>query len=156
MNPNRFFQPITVKLVLLLISALTHAALAQGVFGIRPTPDRQQVGLGVGLEPELAASAGYSYRVSRQLNPLQFKLGAGVLVPAYLMHHGSVRLNGLLALDWQPDVQPTERSWAGRLALLPYYAHNRNDAGTLSGLGLEVRLLPLRRSNRWTGGLDLG
>ncbi|GAB3907702.1 hypothetical protein GCM10028803_41920 [Larkinella knui] len=130
--------------------------MAQGVFGLRLTTNQHQAGVGGGLEPELTTSAGYSCRVSRQSGPFQIRLGAGFLLPPYLVGQGSVRLNGLVALDWHPTAQTTKRSWGGRLALLPYYARNRNDAGALDGLGLEIRLLPLRRGNRWTTGIDLG
>ncbi|MBO0933237.1 hypothetical protein [Fibrella aquatilis] len=156
MNRNHFYRCFPGGLALLLLPLLAYRTTAQGAFGVRSSTDRNQAGIGIGIEPELTTSAGYNYRVSRLPNPLQFRVGAGLLLPPYLAGQGSVRLNGLVALDWQPAPQPTGRGWCGRLALLPYYAHNRNDASTLDGLGLDVRLLPLRRSNRWAGGLDLG
>ena len=156
MNRNRFLQQIFGGLPLLLIGLSTHPTAAQGVFGIRSQPDRQQAGAGVGLEPELTASIGYSYRTSRLTHPLQLRVGAGLTLPPYQISQGSIRLNGLVALDWQPTRQTSRAGWSGRLTVLPYYARNRNDAGILDGLGWEVRLLPLRRSDRWTGGFDLG
>ena len=143
-------------LILLLAGLLTGTAFGQGPFGIGVTANRHQVGVGVGLEPELITLLGYSYGLGSATNGPQVRLGAGVILPPYLIHTGSGRISGLLALDW-PSLRPGLASrWGGRMALLPYYARDRNEAGTLDALGLEIRLMPLHRSDHWTNGLDLG
>ncbi|MBO0938626.1 hypothetical protein J2I47_18890 [Fibrella sp. HMF5335] len=129
---------------------------AQGAFSIGSVTTRHQLGVSAGLEPELTTSVGYAYQVIETTNSLQIRLGAVLTVPPYRVSTGSGRLSGLVALDWHPTGPQSASRWGGRLALMPYYARNCNEAGTLDGLGLELRLLPLHRGKHRTGGLDLG
>jgi hypothetical protein len=143
-------------LLLFVVLAPTLNVFAQGSFGVGTTPSHHQFGVGAGLEPELVMSLGYAYRFGELTTGLQVQIGAGVAVPPYRLGNGSGRISGLVAIDWQPSTQHSASRWGGRLALLPYYARNQNEAGTMDGLGLELRLMPLHRGNRWTNGVDLG
>lgn len=143
MQVNRFI----LSIVLLLIVLTAQAQIPLNLF----SPDRsQQLGVNLSLEPELTTSLVYLHQLARLSPSLRVRGGVGLKVPPYKLADFSGQVSLVAALDWQKAIP-----WRGTLIARPYYARNQNIAGTLTGIGFEIRGQLLHQGKHWTNGTEL-
>ncbi len=137
-----------------LLSALLLAALGAGAQAPLP-PDadasRHRVTLAVALEPALVFALDYTYAPPLPDPRFGLQVGGGFKAPVTIFSNGAWRAHLIGAGSWR-----AADGWGGALTSLWYLAHNRNRAGDLLGLGVEVRAAPGRFGPRWAAALDLG
>jgi hypothetical protein len=131
--------------LLILIGELQMAPLAiSQVMDSPSTINDHSVSMTIALEPELTTILSYQYHVDRQNI-------VGVSVKKALLISGSHRLNLTYGRVINVSSEHQVLLWA-----LPYMAYNKNRAGTMTGLGMELRGSWIKTSGRWSRGLDLG
>jgi len=110
---------------------------------------RQAVTVGVAIEPALVLTLGYSRRAGRGgRGPA---VGGGLTLPTTAFSHGAWRADLLVTHD-----RPGRGAWRTPVAAAGYLVRNRNTAGTMLGVGAEVRAAPGRYGRRGGIGVDLG
>jgi hypothetical protein len=107
--------------------------------------------LRMGLEPHLVVSLGYVHRLGRDDAASGAGLGMGLKIPPYRLDHGAGRLSIIAAGHWLPHGR-----WGGAATGEAFLARGRNRAGTVHGLGLEVRAAPGYYGPTWRATADVG
>lgn len=115
---------------------------------------RRAVTVGVAVEPELVFALGYQQRIGGNRAPTTaggVRLGAGLMLPTTALTHGAWRADLRIATD-----QLGRGAWRVPVVAAGYLAQNRNTAGSMFGVGAELRAAPGRYGGRGGLGLDLG
>jgi hypothetical protein len=117
-----------------------------------PLPDAERVVMVSGsLEPHLVLSVGFLNRIAQRDRGAGIGLGAGVRFPPHLVRSASGRIHLMGTGGWSG-----EGPWEGSVTSYVYLSRNRNRAGTMHGIGVEVRAQPGHRGERWSAAADLG
>lgn len=146
------FRP-TAVFALTLVTVSVHAGHAEGQAVDTASPPTPPYGLfvQVGFEPQLAVALGYIRRLVGEDPASGIGVGAGLKVPPYRLGRGSGRVNLIAAGHWMP-----EGRWGGVATSQAYLARGTNRAGTIHGIGLELRAAPGYYGTHWNAAADLG
>jgi hypothetical protein len=106
---------------------------------------------GASFEPEPVVSTAYLQPLPIAREHASLAAGAGAKLPPLSIARGDFRVQLLVAGGYQ-----SAGGWGGACQALPYLARAGNDAGTLYGLGFELRCQPSYSRGGWVAGLDLG
>lgn len=131
--------------------ALVASRVANGQLVPTPTTDGPSLIAGTGFEPEPVVSATYLRPLPAGARRASLAAGAGAKLPLPSIARGDFRVQLLATVGYQ-----SAGGWGGACQALPYLARAVNDAGTLYGLGLELRCQPSFYRRTWLLGLDLG
>ena len=138
--------------LLLLALVLLSAGQAQCQSPVLPmTPGNHQVVVGLALEPELLVRLGYATRVGAVAAAEGMWMGGEVVLPPYLVRRGAGRVNLSATGLWR-----SASRWGTTLSAQLYAARARNRAGTLNGMGVEVRAAPGVYGARGSLAADVG
>jgi hypothetical protein len=143
---------IALRLVLLLVPFVwtpTGHGQSPEADPMRPSPYGYLVQ--VSLEPQLVVSIAYARRLTPEGSRSSAGLGAGIRFPPYTVADGSVRANLTAVGEWMPH-----RAWGTTVTSHAFLARGRNRAGTVHGLGLELRAAPGYHADAWSAAADLG
>jgi len=117
-----------------------------------PFPDAERVVVvSASLEPHLVLSMGFLNRIAPRDRGGGLGIGAGIRFPPHLVLSGSGRIHLLGTGGWSG-----EGPWEGSVTSYLFLSRNRNRAGTMHGVGVEVRAQPGYRGERWSAAADLG
>lgn len=110
-----------------------------------------QIFLKIGLEPEMVTTIGFTHLLGNTENKLAFGIGASLKLAPLILSNGARRFNIITVADWHMD-----KKWATRITNELYLAQNHNVAGTMNGLGFELRSTTVHYGRKWNNGFDLG
>lgn len=111
----------------------------------------QRLDVGIGLEPELTTTVGYTRRLVDG-PPFELDVGGGLKVaPAILLGAQAVRAQAIATVVWRSPM-----GLGAEITALPYFLHTAGRASTADGVGLELRAAPGYLARRWSLTLDLG
>ncbi len=117
-----------------------------------PADHRQpQLNVSLALEPEVVLVANYTWGVTTEELPVNFRLGGGTKIPTTLFSNRAWRVHLTGSADW---VHKNKLGVAANSFV--YLVHNRNRAGEIYGLGFEIRANPGYYRPNWNWSLDLG
>jgi hypothetical protein len=105
----------------------------------------------VALEPEPVVSLDYIFGLGALDRRHGLSVGAGVKLPTTVISNDAWRVHLITSAHWK-----SRDHWGATLTALGYLSHNRNRAGEIHGLGIELRAAPGFYGSRWTTALDLG
>lgn len=112
---------------------------------------QNQVFLNVGLEPEWVATIGYAHLIGTEGKTFDIHLGGSLKLAPLLISNGAWRANFISFANWKMN-----EHWRSMLASNIYLAHDHNRAGTMTGLGFELRATPAYYGKKWAKGFDAG
>jgi hypothetical protein len=136
------------SLMLVLLPVLSVRAQ---VAELQPVHRSHLLTLGIGLEPQLTSSLQYAYRVTPAGGPYRSFAGLGVKIPPLIARLANWRVHAIWMHQWQVNDR-----WALTVNVLPYVSRATDQAGSITGGGVELRGMPLHYGARWTTGIDLG
>lgn len=140
-----------LALMLSVVGPGIGQAVAQAGLPPPPIGSRHSLLAGVALEPDAVLLLGYAHWLGRLDDRSAISVGGSVKMPFTIFSRGAVRVNLGASARW---LSPS--GWGTTFTALGYAAHNRNRAGGMTGLGVELRVTPGYFGSRWGGGLDLG
>lgn len=143
---------LTKYVLIILFFWLIHIiAYTQILIPETKNPAKQQILLSMGLEPEWVTTTGFRQRVNNSKNNSNFYLGGGLKFAPSIVSKGAKRFNFTQALDLH-----NSQNWKGMMTNDIYLAHNKNRAGTMTGLGFNLRGAMLHGSKNWSKGFEVG
>lgn len=145
---NRFV--IACCYVLLVLVFGVHHAQAQPVMAPPYAGSQHRILVGVAVEPAVVLSLGYVSDIGAG-RLVGLSVGGGVKVPTTVFRNRAWRAHFITAAHWRPEAH-----WGTTITSKFYLARNHNRAGTMHGLGLELRAAPGYYGTRWSATLDLG
>jgi hypothetical protein len=140
------------KLCVFLVLLLFHLkAISQ--FTVPETNHHisDQIFINIGLEPELVTTIGYVHLLKHGKNGNDFYLGGSLKAASLILKNGACRFNLIQGISF-----PVSSKWKSLLSNQFYLAHNQNRAGSLTGLGFELRGTIITCHNKWNKGIEGG
>lgn len=110
----------------------------------------QYVFIKFGMEPELVTTLGYTQVVARKAD-VNWSVGSSIKFAPLLLGNGAMRVNLIQSADWS-----LKNNWQAVISNQFYLAHNKNRAGTMNGLGFDLRAMPLHHGEKLTKGFEIG
>ncbi|MEJ7685139.1 MAG: hypothetical protein WKG06_46290 [Segetibacter sp.] len=112
---------------------------------------QNQVFLNVGLEPEMVTTIGFAHLIGKEGKAFDIHLGGSLKLAPLLITKGAWRANFISFANWKMN-----EHWRSVLTSNIYLAHDHNRAGTMDGLGFELRATPAYYGKKWAKGFDAG
>lgn len=148
---TRKFKPLKQYLLIGFVFLFQNVTKAQIILPLDNTSQFQSIFLNVSLEPELVATIGYRYKVGSWKNDTNVYLGGSIKFAPLIISNGAWRSNFTQGLDIK-----VSENWIGVFSNDIYLAHNKNRAGTMDGLGFDLRGSLNHHSGKWSKGIELG
>ena len=139
-----------LKIIFFAVALLLNFAVkAQVLLPTENSEGNHQLFLQIGFEPELITSIGYAHKISNRNNGIH--VGASIKLAPLIIKNQAYKVNFFTSLNYK-------FSEKGFAMITPqiYYAHQKDRAGTIDGLGFEINFNPYWYGKKWTKGFELG
>ena len=147
-----FKKNVMKKLCVFLVLLLFHlTAISQFIVPEANHPVKDQIFINIGLEPELVTTIGYVHLLNHGKNGSDFYLGGSLKAASLILKNDAWRFNLIQGISF-----PVSPKWKSLLSNQFYVAHNQNHAGSLTGLGFELRGTIITSDNKWNKGIEGG
>lgn len=128
---------------------LGFAAKSQVLLPAKNSDVNNQLFLQIGFEPELITTIGYAQKIRDANNKIH--VGASIKLAPLIIKNQAYKVNFFTTLNYK-------LSEKGFALVTPqiYYAHQKDRAGTIGGVGFEINFNPYWYGKKWTKGFELG